>query len=56
MWACLALIMDPRYRFVNCMILIDDICSNMNKSNLIDEFNSKIKATLYTLFEEYVKN
>ena len=42
MWTCLAIIMDPRYRLVNCMVLIDDIFSNMNKNNLIEEFNNKI--------------
>ena len=56
MWACLALIMNVRHRLVNCLILINDIFSNMNKSKRIDTFNNKIKETLYTLFEEYVNN
>ena len=56
MWACLALTMDPRHRLVNCMILIDDMFSNMNKIDLIDSFNNKIKTTLYILFKEYVSN
>ena len=51
MWACLALVMDPRYRLVNCMVLLDDIFSNLNKIERINEFNNKVKETLYTLFE-----
>ena len=56
MWSCLALVMDPKHRLINCMILIDDFFSNMNKSERINTFNNNIKTTLYTLFEEYVNN
>ena len=36
--------------------MIDEIFTNMNKFDQVDEFNSKVKDNLYKLFKEYVNN
>ena len=54
MWCCLVIIMDPRYKLVTFMVIIDEIFTNMNKLDQLDEFNSKVKENLYKLFDEYI--
>ena len=47
--------MELRHRLVNYKVLLHDIFSNMNKTERMNEFNNKLKKTLYTFFEEYVR-
>ena len=53
-WYCLALIMDPRHKLINCIVILDEIYTNLNKLEKLEEFVNKVKENLYNLFEEFV--
>ena len=41
MWYCLALIMDPTHKLVNCMVISNEIYVNLNKHEKLEEFVKK---------------
>ena len=47
--------MDPRHKLINYMVILDEIYTNLNKLEKIDNFINKVKDNLYNLFEEYVR-
>ena len=55
MWACLALVMDPRYRLSNTQIVVHEIYTYTNQIEKITDYNEQIKNNMIKLFEEYNK-
>ena len=42
------------HKLVNCIVILDEIYTNLNKLEKVEVFVNKVKENLYNLYEEYI--